>query len=1290
MRFSVLGPLEVVDDDRPVTLGGLTQRAFLAFLLLNANRTVSVSQAVAALWGQSPPASAKNMLHNAVWGLRKTLKDGDEVSLLSQKPGYVLIVPADRIDLHVFRDLVSGGRDVASSGDHDAAAGVFRRALSLWRGHALADLVDTGIGWPVLATLEEARLAAWEDCFESELACGRHNEVIGELTGLVEANPLRERLCGQLMLALYRSGRQAEALGVFRRARSAFVTELGIEPGLELQQLERAVLEQDPALAVAAPPERSPATPVVTESVTAGQRERRRVSVVLVEFQPAQGIDAEIRDHRLSAVLGILSEEAARFGGMPATGGGALAHVVFGATNTGEDDTVRAVRAAMALRDRLRHAPGETRIAVSTGDALVDRGDLNGPVMPSVLEDGQALLTAVSAQEVLVCDATYRASRNRIEYAPSSGGGWRPVSAEAAPSSGELLPLVERERETGLLERLLLDTVQIGRPHLVTLLGEAGHGKTRLVAELVRIADERRVPARVLVGRIPGEGDGTAYRAVSAIVKNCAGIQDTDPLATADEKLATMVRGVVRDPEQEDWVRDNLRVLAGLDRARLGSRPASETWRAARMFLAEAASAGPLVMVLEDLHNADDVILEFVDELTDQLAPVPLLVIVTARPELLRRRPGWAGGKRDATTISLNALSGAGTAQLLRTLFDRYGLSEKDVVCSGERGPAFWQNLVERIGGVPLFAEEYVRMLAESRPGDGLALPESVQTVISARLDKVPDQERAILLDASVLGMVVWPGAVAALSCRDIDDVRRGLDFLTRREILHRAHRSTVAGEPEYTFGHVLIRDIAYNRLPLDVRAARHRLAAAWIESLPVDHAEALAHHYGTAVELAAALGSPTAELTARARVVLSETGRRAAALGARQAAIRCYRAALDLCPANDPARPDLLLRYGTILAEMDGRGEEVLIEARDALLVAGEAAGAASAEFHLALLADRRAGDAGSRAGRDRALSLLRPTDSSEAAVELRCGLALSLVIDGRCAEALDLARHALVAAERLSRPELVVSALKAHGAARVDLGDLDGVADFERAVDLCARHGLATTRMLGNLSCALARAGELDRLEDIRAQATRAVARYGDALATRMLRGTEVNEQYWAGNSEVARELADRLLNEYGVDWLPLRASWHIVRGRNALSQGAVAEAETEAAQGLDAARLLGDPQDVFPALAFAARAALSAGREDDARALTDELLRGLSGRSIFPDVGVDLPVVLSALGYPETALDGIRPSPWLAAARAYLAGDHERAAELYQRIGSKPDEEQARHSQRRLQVGGRGSGG
>ncbi|MFI6084351.1 BTAD domain-containing putative transcriptional regulator, partial [Streptomyces sp. NPDC051217] len=258
MEFRILGPLEVSFRNETLPLGGFKQRAAFALLLLRANRVVATSEMLAALWPEEElPATARKIVQNAVWGLRAILSerpghhgpdDGYRPELLTQAPGYILRVDPDRLDVNRFDGRVTEGRALLSSGDTEKAARLLREALGEWRGPVLADLAEHGVAWPELTALQQLRLDVMEDRFEAELRCGRHQGVLGELVSLVAAEPLRERLCRQLMLAFYRCGRQAEALGVFNRVRQALVEEYGLEPSRDLQLLQQGILAQDPAL----------------------------------------------------------------------------------------------------------------------------------------------------------------------------------------------------------------------------------------------------------------------------------------------------------------------------------------------------------------------------------------------------------------------------------------------------------------------------------------------------------------------------------------------------------------------------------------------------------------------------------------------------------------------------------------------------------------------------------------------------------------------------------------------------------------------------------------------------------------------------------------------------------------------------------------------------------------------------------------------------------------------------------------------------------------------------------
>ncbi|MFE2528124.1 BTAD domain-containing putative transcriptional regulator [Streptomyces sp. NPDC059382] len=244
--------------DQPVPLGGTKPRATLGYLLLQANQVVPTSQLLAALWStDNAPVTARKILQNAVWGLRGMLNqcdpgfDGAPAELVTRAPGYMIRVDPDHVDLHLFRRRVRQGRALLSGGSPHEAANRFCEALELWRGPVLSDLVETGTMWPELTAVQNTRLDVLEDYFEAKLRCGQHYAVLGELETTVEAEPLRERASGQLMLALYRCGRQADALGVYNRIRVTLVEDLGLEPGHELRRLQQAILAHDPTLNLA-------------------------------------------------------------------------------------------------------------------------------------------------------------------------------------------------------------------------------------------------------------------------------------------------------------------------------------------------------------------------------------------------------------------------------------------------------------------------------------------------------------------------------------------------------------------------------------------------------------------------------------------------------------------------------------------------------------------------------------------------------------------------------------------------------------------------------------------------------------------------------------------------------------------------------------------------------------------------------------------------------------------------------------------------------------------------------
>ncbi|MBN6040672.1 BTAD domain-containing putative transcriptional regulator [Amycolatopsis sp. 195334CR] len=900
MRFCVLGSLEIVDDGPPVELSGVKQRAVLGYLLLHANNVVPTSHVVKALWADGVPSTGRKMVQNAVSGIRRTLASrphapGRTPMLLTHAPGYLLRVDPESVDLHHFQTLAERGRAELAEGLAEPAARTLREALGLWRGPALADLVETGIAWPELAALEKVKLVALEDRFEAELSCGRHHEVIAELEEVVAAEPLRERLCGQLMLALYRSGRQADALDAYRRTYALLVDGLGIEPGRELRELQRMILNQDAALTVSAgqirvatalaprtipgqrqlspePPARAekPVEPVETVAaapVTAvrmppsapadARAERKNVSAVLVSAHLGPGMDTadpEDVDEAMRGIGTIIGGEVRRFDGVAGGSIGPTYLMLFGVPRNHENDAERAVRAALAIRDRFladeipelgsRAATGiSVGVAVATGSALVRYAaagcDAPPVVTGAVIHGCAKLLNAVPAGDVLVCDATRHATAAAITYAPVPGGGRGALAVAPAPRSiatpeAGAGRLVGRDHELQVLRSLLGQVRGWRRPHLVTLLGEPGIGKSRLLAEFGSQAAERGEIAAVLTGNTQPFAAGAPYAALTGVLREHCGFSATDPAVRVREKIAAAIDGLAVPAEAAAWMRENLCRLAGL-----GERPADpgQLLAAWCRFVEAIAVAGPVVVVLEDLHWATDELLDFVDELSDHAAPVPLFVVATARPELLQRRPGWGGGRRHATTTTMDPLSDNAITGILRHLVagGTEDAEDTDPIVADSL-TEFCRVLAARVGGNPLFAVEYARVLADRlRSGDWpdagrdqLPLPQAVHSVIAARLDTLPEADKAVLLDASVVGEPVTPAVVAAVGERDQAEVARSLGNLERLEFLRRARPAGASGEAAYTFGHSLVRDVAYAQLPRSERADKQRRAREW------------------------------------------------------------------------------------------------------------------------------------------------------------------------------------------------------------------------------------------------------------------------------------------------------------------------------------------------------------------------------------------------------------------------------------------------------------------------------
>ena len=676
---------------------------------------------------------------------------------------------------------------------------------------------------------------------------------------------------------------------------------------------------------------------------------------------------------------------------------------VFGAPISHEDDPERAVRTALAIREAIRELndaePGlKLQIrAVNTGEALValDARPSEGEAMASgdVVNTAARLQTAAPIDGILVGEATYRATRNLIDYreaAPVEAKGkaqpilvWEALTARSrfGIDVEELLrsPLVGRERELSVLNEAFARCRREQTAQLVTLVGVPGIGKSRLVVELFQVLDADPELIWWRQGRSLPYGESQSFWALGEIVKAQAGILETDDARAAETKLAATVAELLPEAEERRWVESHLRPLVGVtgEADESGDRR-TEAFSAWRRLLEALAEQRPLVLVFEDLHWADDGLLEFVDHLAEWVAGVPMLLVATARPELLDRRAGWGGGKRNATMLSIGALSAEETARLLASLLDQLLL------------PADVQAQVLRHAeGNPLYAEEYVRMLEDRgllvhgpsgwqlAEDDELPLPETVQGMIAARLDALAPAEKELIQDASVVGKVFWSGALAAIGGVPRAAVEQPLHALERKEFVRRVRRSAVAGELQYAFLHLLVRDVAYGQIPRARRVEKHQSAAAWIESLAPDrnedHAEMLAYHYREALALAEAAGVDAEPLRGPARRALADASERAASLNAWAAAEELAGAALELTSRDDPLRPHLQLRIARAKTFRGQPDADLVAAARDGFLEHGAFERAGESEALLSWVSWWRGDGEASSLHSARALELVR-----------------------------------------------------------------------------------------------------------------------------------------------------------------------------------------------------------------------------------------------------------------------------------------------------------------------------
>jgi DNA-binding SARP family transcriptional activator len=852
MEFRILGPLEVREGDRVLLFPGARQRALLSILLLRANESLPATRLIELLWGDRAPKSAAKGLQGHISELRKVL---GKSCVVTRPPGYALRVQPGELDLDRFEKLTAEARELPPQ---DALSRL-QEALALWRGQPLGEFVAERFAASEILRLEEMHLEAVEQRIEVELALGRHGGLLGELEALVREHPSREQLRAQLMLALYRAGRQVDALSAYQDARRVLVEELGLEPGRTLKDLEQAILRHDPALdAEVRAPARPPRPAVETAAAAAPQpavHERKLATVLFVDLVGSTRLgeqDPERTRVLLERYYDAVADEIEDAGGTVEKFAGDAVLAAFGAPAAQEDHAERALHAALAVRSRCDSLFGSAialHIGVNTGEVVVGRAREGSSFVTGDAVNVAARLEQIATPgEILVGERTAAAAQGAFEFGPpttvpakgkADGVGCRRLVRALAlvrprGVAGFRRAFVGRERELELLQATYRRAVDGREPHLVTIAGEAGVGKTRLVDALWQLlARQSPEPVRH-AGRCLPYGRGVTYRPLADVLKG--------HLGTSAEDSEAILRAGLGE-------RQILAVTLGLEPpSELHPLAVRESLHAAWVdFVEELVSVRPAVVFVEDLHWGEEPLLDLLDRLRREVAG-PLLLVTTARPELMNRHPDWSAGGRNTTQLWLEPLSTRDAEQMLEQLLetDVPERLRRLVLDRAEGNPFFVEELLATFTDRGLLKRENGGWTMLEPPGD-FAIPDTVQSVLAARIDLLDEPAKTALQAAAVVGRVFWAGPVGELTgIPDID-----WRTLEDRDFVRGRHASTLTGEREFAFKHALTREVAYASLPKARRARLHAAFAAWLERLGEsrdDYAPLLAHHYAEAV----------------------------------------------------------------------------------------------------------------------------------------------------------------------------------------------------------------------------------------------------------------------------------------------------------------------------------------------------------------------------------------------------------------------------------------------------------
>ncbi len=827
--------------------------------------------------------------------------------------------------------------------------------------------------------------------------------------------------------------------------------------------------------------------------------ERRFVAVLFADLvgftQFSEARDPEVVRAALTTYFDRARDVITKYGGDVEKFIGDAVMAVWGATVAHEDDAERAVRAGLELTDMVSHLGDELdgghlslRVGVLCGEASVaPSSPEQGFVVGDLVNTASRLQSIAEPGTVVVGEAAYRMLGDAIQFEPL---GEHTVKGKAAPvaiwravqvktdrtqhaGSGRLEPaFVGREEELHLLKDALHATERAGRARLISIVGEAGIGKTRLAWELRKYVSGLARHVSWLDGRSPAYDQGLTFWALGEMVRQRAGIAETDDPLRSRTKLRTAVAEYVPSPADQEWIEPRLAALLGLDEAPSGE--GSEFFAAVRSFFQSIAERNTTLLVFEDFHWADAGLIEFVSELVERSPRHPILVLTLARPDLLDRSPGWGAGRRNFTAAHLGPLADDDMAELVTGMVQ--GIAEELV-----------SEVNKRATGIPLYAVELVRMLIAdgdlvmqdgeccipTRDLSAIRVPDTVRAVIGARLDRLPPDTRSLLQDAAVLGGAFTSTGLGAMAGLDATQLEELLEPLVHRELLEFESDSRSPQRGQYRFVQGMIREVAYGRLTRDERRVRHIRAAEFFAARgELELAGAVADHYMAAQRVTDAADDAEA-LAAEATTAVSEAAERAAGLHSHAQALAMIEHALAF--TTDPQAEATLWQRASRSAGALAQHETAIGYAYRALDWYREHGGPVDIANGAALVG----GELCNAFRPSEAIEVLEPIVSADSAlsepavVTAGAGLARAYLMALRDEEAAEMCERVIGPAERFGLTLTVVDTLITRGTALGNLGRMhEAIALLQGATRDAQDHDLplAEMRAANNLGYLLA----------------------------------------------------------------------------------------------------------------------------------------------------------------------------------------------------------------------------